>query len=207
MNDYNSYQEFEAKKTACRDCPVGLVYDCVVCSDGCKTNPVVMVCGEAPGNDELWSGKPFWGKAGKKLRYTLNKFGFRMHNTLITNVIPCRPLDNKFPVDTKMVKECVAKWLWVEIQMLRPKFMILLGNQPLKFILGRSGITSCRGEWYELEQIKMMPTYHPSYVIRKSHMSDGAEIDSEFEGDIRAVADAAGFSRPLRLTSQTPVVS
>jgi len=191
---YSSYKEFESKKILCRECPIGLVYDCVVLSDGCKTNPIVMVIGEAAGQTEIEFKQPFVGKAGKLLRYTLNKFGFRTHNTIITNVIPCRPLDNKFPTDIKMVQECVSRWLSVEIEMLKPKFMVLLGNQPLRFLLGRSGITSCRGEWFEKDGIKMMPTYHPSYVIRKSHMSDGVSVQAEFEGDIHAVAEAAGFS-------------
>jgi uracil-DNA glycosylase family 4 len=197
MSIYNSYQEFELKKSSCRECPVGLVYNCVVLSDGCKENPVVMISGESPGSEELTKGLPFVGKAGKLLRSTLNKFGFRTYNTIITNVIPCRPLDNKFPTDTKMVQECVERWLSVEMDILKPKFMILLGNQPFKFVLGKSGITSWRGTWFEKDGIKMMPTYHPSYVIRKSHMSDGEDVKAEFEADISLVAEAAGFSLPV----------
>lgn len=194
MSKYNTYKEFESAKVLCRDCHIGNVYNCVVCSDGCKETPVVMVIGEAPGSDEVLQGKVFVGKAGKLLRSKLNKLGFRTYNTVITNVIPCRPLDNKFPTDSKMVNECFSKWLSVEIEILKPKFMILLGNQPLKFVIGRTGITSWRGEWYNFRGIKVMPTYHPSYVIRKSHMDDGKDVESQFESDLLSVATEAGFS-------------
>jgi len=204
---YSSYQEFEEQKRLCKACSVGSDYNCVVCSDGCKEKPIVMVVGEAAGQTETEIGKPFVGKAGKLLRSKLNKFGFRTHNTIITNVIPCRPLNNKFPDDTKMVQECVNRWLAIEISILKPKFIILLGNQPLKYVLGQSGITSNRGIWYEHCGIKIMPTYHPSYVIRKLNMSDGADIEAEFEMDLREVAVAANFFHPENLTGVTCVVS
>ena len=106
MKKYNSYQEFNACKLKCRACPIGLVYDTVVPSDGNTSNPKVVIIGEAPGSDEITQGKPFIGKAGKLLRSTIEQFGFNNENCLITNTIPCRPQDNKFPSDNNLVKNC-----------------------------------------------------------------------------------------------------
>jgi DNA polymerase len=191
------YQTFEEKKIACRDCSVGKVYDRVVCSDGSKVSPTVMVIGEAPGRDEVTEGKPFVGKAGKVLRAALNKYGFRKRNTVISNVIPCRPENNKFPTDKELVQTCADKWLFNEMKILQPKYLLLLGNQPLRFILGIQGITRLRGNWYPFvvgdHSMECMPTFHPSYVCRKEHMSDGPEVIKQFEGDIKRLAERAQF--------------
>ena len=189
------YTVFEEAKVACRDCEIGKVYNRVICSDGCKVNPLVVICGEAPGKDEVTEGKPFVGKAGKLLRSTLNEFGFKRSNSLITNVIPCRPENNKFPSDNKLVNSCVSKWLKNEIEILSPKYMLLVGAKPLKFLLGTTGITKLRGEWYSLfdSEILCMPTFHPSYVLRKQYMKEGDEIKNSFRQDIKEVAIKSGF--------------
>lgn len=197
MSAYPTYEEFERHKLQCRDCPVGNVYNKVVCSDGCKINPIVMVIGEAPGRDEVEAGRPFVGKAGKLLRSTLNEYGFRQKNTVISNVIPCRPEDNKFPTDSKLVMDCSRKWLVEEIKLLQPKYILLLGNQPLKYILKKDSITKVRGIWEHiwpqglLGFISCMPTFHPSYVLRREHMSDGDEIKQKFKQDIETLAKKA----------------
>ena len=196
---YANYAEFEKHKVACRDCAVGNIYDKVVCSDGCTIDPVIMVIGEGPGRDEVIHGKPFVGRAGKLLRSTINEFGFRTTNTVISNVIPCRPKDNKFPTDVKLVRQCVKKWLFNEIILLKPSYLLLLGNQPLKYVLGLTGITKQRGSWktfnIDTMNIECMPTLHPSYVLRKQYMSDGASISKNFRDDIKIVAKRAGLIR------------
>jgi len=187
-----NYSDFEDRKLLCRDCFVGKVYDCVVPSYGCKSNPKVVVMGEAPGADEVENLQPFVGKAGKLLRATLNEFGFRQSNTLITNVIPCRPEKNKFPKDLEIVRKCTKKWLYKELEIVRPSFIILIGAKPLKFVLNRDGITKCRGEWYDFvlgdHTIKCMPTFHTSYVLRKKYMEDGDDIMAKFRRDVEEVA-------------------
>ena len=194
---FNSYEEFNVAKSRCNICSIGKVYNTVVCSDGCKSNPLVLVIGEAAGSEEVEQGKPFIGKAGKLLRPILNEFGFRKSNTLISNVIPCRPKDNQFPKDDELVKACFEKWLKNEILITNPKYLLLVGSQPLKFILGHEGITRIRGDWYNfsLEDriIETMPTYHPSFVLRKMYMDDGKKIMGQFRDDIKEVARKAGF--------------
>jgi len=189
-----NYSSFEEAKLKCRACAIGKVYNCVVPSDGCKTSPIVLICGEAPGSEELEQLKPFVGKAGKLLRATLNKFGYNKGNSLITNTLPCRPENNKFPEDSKLVDMCVYDWLRQEIEITKPKYILLIGATPLKFILSQSGITRLRGKWFEYNGIPCMPTFHPSYVLRKQYMDEGEQIRNAFEDDIQCVADKAGFS-------------
>lgn len=189
--DYNNYSDFNSEKEKCRDCCIGKIYDKVVLGDGC-INPIVLVLGEAPGSDEVLQGKPFVGKAGKLLRESLNKFGYNKSNTLISNTIPCRPENNKFPSDNKLVMDCVKKWLYNEIKLTNPKAILLIGATPTKFILGKSGITKIRGNWFDFELdgkiYKCMPSLHPSYVLRKQYMQEGEEIKRNFLQDLESVA-------------------
>lgn len=195
---YESYVEFEEAKTECEGCQIWACYKKVVPSDGCKLSPKVMVIGEAPGADEVEQGKPFVGKAGKLLRATLNVNGFDESNTIISNIICCRPEKNKFPKDDSLVRDCFDLWLAEEIKLTKPEYVITLGAQPLKFLLGLKGITKLRGQWYdylvdEEHTAKCMPTFHPSYVLRKEHMKEGKIIMQNFKDDIEAVAIEAGL--------------
>lgn len=147
---FDSYKEFEEVKLNCRQCEIGQIYNQVVPSEGNKINPIVTIIGEAPGHDEVKNKRPFVGKAGACLRQTLNKYGFRKSNTLISNVIPCRPEKNKFPNDKDIVNNCLQRWLIEELKLVKPSYLLLLGNQPLKYILGLTGITKKRGEWYNV---------------------------------------------------------
>jgi len=196
---YENYEEFEKAKVKCQSCNVWLDYKIVVPSDGCKLNPKVMVIGECPGKDEIIAKKPFVGKAGKLLRATLEEFGFNFEtNALISNVIPCRPENNKFPKDKSIVGDCYTKWLEQEISITQVEFLLLFGAQPLKYLLGKTGITKLRGQWYELpsnDKVKCLPTFHPSYVQRKAYMADGDEIKEAFRNDIKYMAVTAGIMK------------
>jgi len=193
MLKFTNYNDFNNAKSQCRGCEIGKCYNKVVLSDGNTTNPTVMVVGEAAGSSEVDIGKPFVGKAGKLLRATLNEFGFRKNNSIITNTIPCRPLDNKFPTDEQLVRSCCEKWLYTEIELLKPKYILLIGATPTKYLLNLTGITKLRGQWFKFNGIDCMPTLHPSYVLRKEYMEEGKLIKQQFKDDIRAVAIKAGF--------------
>ena len=192
---FQSYKEFESYKERCRSCPVGLVYNKVVLSCGNKINPTVVIIGEAPGQDEIEQGEPFVGKSGKLLRATLKKYGFSSSNSLITNTIPCRPENNKFPKDDKLVTKCKNMWLKTELTILQPDYLLLIGSQSLKFLLGLEGITKCRGKWYRRKlngkTISIMPTYHPSYVLRVQYSPYKKYVAEDFEKDIMSVGNKA----------------
>lgn len=188
------YKDFEENKLKCRACDVGKVYNCVVPSDGNKINPTVLIIGECPGADELVAGKPFIGKAGKLLRSTLNKFGYNENNSIITNTIPCRPCDNQFPKEVQLINSCMEKWLFQEIEILKPQYILLIGATPTKYLLKKkTGISLLRGQWFEFKNIPCVSTYHSSYVLRKQYMQEGKEIREDFEADIKCMAEKACF--------------
>jgi DNA polymerase len=194
---FPSHPEFDNAKSQCRECCVIEAYGVVVCGDGCKNHPKVVVIGEAPGQDEVAEKRPFVGKSGKLLRKTLNQNGYRRENTLITNILPCRPKNNEFPLDDKLVRRCVERWLLQELALADPDFILLVGGKSLKFLLWMEGITKCRGQMYYLpdwhREVMCLPTFHPSYVLRKENEPGGDKIKGLFEQDIREVAIRAQF--------------
>lgn len=194
-----AYDEFNTRKLSCKECPVGLAYNRVVASTGNTTDPTVMVIGEAPGSDEVEKGEPFVGRSGKLLRDVLNRNGYRKENTLITNTMPCRPQGNVYPSDRPVVDACTSRWLWEEVRITRPRFVLIVGGKALMTVMGLGGIMSRRGVWMQLEKdgwnyrARCMATLHPSYVLRAQNMENAAEAMGAFEADIREVALAAGL--------------
>jgi len=190
---YKNYTEFDEAKSKCCACEIGKAYNQVVLSDGNKINPKVVFIGEACGAEELIVGKPFVGKAGRLLRATLKEFGFNETNCLITNTIPCRPLNNKFPDDKSLVHSCKEKWLMEELKLLNPDFIVLIGAKSLKFLLNIDGITKERGKFNIIKinnkTVELIAIFHPSYVLRKAYMAEGKEIMEHFRNDIKKVSE------------------
>lgn len=195
---YKNYEEFNAAKSKCNICEIGKVYNKVVLSDGNTINPKIVFIGECPGKDEVIEGKPFVGKAGKLLRKTIQEAGLTLNDILITNTIPCRPLDNKFPSDTSLVKTCKNLWLKQELLLTNPSIIVLIGAKPLKFLLNIDGITKVRGTVYKKKlnnkEISLIPICHPSYVLRKEYMEEGKQIMADFMNDIKNIANLANLT-------------
>lgn len=186
----DSYNKFALQKNDCKACSVYNHYSQVVQSEGNTSSPLVMIIGEAPGKDEVEQIRPFIGQAGKLLRDTLKKHHdvFNKETTLISNVIACRPLDNKFPISAEP-KLCCDNWLYKEIEMVKPQVIVCLGNTPLKYVMGETGITKFRGQWKHLRQFKSwaFATFHPSYVMRAIR-SKNQEVIDQFEKDFADLA-------------------
>jgi DNA polymerase len=177
---------YEAKKK-CQACHLRAGCHQVVVGTGRYDSPALVVVGEAPGENEDLEGEPFVGMAGQLLREVLRETRIlNRRNTLVTNILGCRPPKNKFPKDDSP-SICMAKWLSNEISIAKPRRMLLLGGQALWHVAGLEGITACRGQWYNAMGVRTMATYHPSYVLRCE--GDGKmSIRKEFEGDIMEVA-------------------
>lgn len=124
----------------------------------------VMIIGEAPGQREDDSGKPFVGKSGKLLMDMLGEVGIERKDVFITNAVSCRPPDNAIP-KKKEIAAC-KKWLDYQIATVRPKFVLLLGNVALQSILGTSGIKKLRGKPIKKDGMIILPTFHPSAGLR-----------------------------------------
>ena len=142
-----------------------------VFADGTPNAPVMLV-GEAPGYEEDMQGLPFVGKSGKLLDRMLASVGLsRADNAYITNVLPWRPLDNRSP-SLDEVAVC-RPFLMRHIELAAPQILVLLGGVPASAVLeSASGITRLRGRWHPLpvpgreKPVPVMPTFHPSYLLR-----------------------------------------
>lgn len=189
----DEYRAFALKKDKCQKCSIYKHYQQVGQSEGNAKDPTFMFIGEALGSDEVEEVRPFIGAAGRVLRTEIRKYpkAFKKSNTIISNVLACRPLNNKFPAGdySPEVKTCTTNWLFQEIKMLRPKIVITLGNPALKYVRGDWGITANRGKWRFLPQFRVwsFATYHPSYVMR-SEGTDKQFVVEQFQNDIKAVA-------------------
>jgi DNA polymerase len=127
-----------------------------------------MFVGEGPGRDEDIQGKPFVGRAGQLLTRIINAMKFQREDVYITNIVKCRPPDNRDPGKEEI--EACSGYLFEQIDMIKPKVIVTLGNVPTRFFLKTTaGITSLRGEFADFEEIKVMPTFHPSYLVRNEY--------------------------------------
>ncbi len=179
----------------CTSCKMRKSCTQVVTAAGQRKNPALMIIGEAPGQQEDEAGEPFVGAAGQSLRAVLRSTGIlTRENTLITNVLKCRPPKNKFPTGDA-ADICVAKWLWEEIRLAAPKRILLLGSVPLEYVAGLEGITACRGQWYTIRGIRTLATFHPQFIFRKDNegithfrenwIKDIKEIAAEVEEELK----------------------
>ena len=153
----------------CLACPLGPGRLRLVVGEGDPSARLLFV-GEGPGRDEDLQGRPFVGKAGELLDKMIAALGLRREETYITNVVMCRPPDNRVPAPEE-ARACLG-YLRRKIELLQPAVIVTLGATPLRELLGVSeGITRVRGQWQRLRvgdrEIPVMPTFHPAYVLRQ----------------------------------------
>ena len=135
-------------------------------------NAKVMLIGEAPGKSEDLQGRPFVGMAGKLLTELLESIGVSRRNVYITNLIKCRPPENRDPLPREII--ACSPYLDKQIELIKPKIIITLGKHSTKYILSKAGIhvssiSKIRGKVYYLYilglKIKIIPTYHPAAAL------------------------------------------
>jgi uracil-DNA glycosylase len=126
----------------------------------------LMVIGEGPGEEEDKQGLPFVGKSGQLLDKILGAAGFsRQENVYIANIVKCRPPGNREPSPEERTS-CLP-FLLLQIELIQPSIIILLGSTALKGLIDPDGkITQVRGKWMEWNDTLVMPTYHPSALLR-----------------------------------------
>ena len=125
----------------------------------------LMFVGEAPGADEDAQGKPFVGRAGQLLTKIIEAIGMKREEVLIGNVNRCRPPGNRQP--TLEEAAICRPFLFREIAAVQPDVIVVLGNTALRNLLEtREGITRVRGQFQNFRGIKVMPTFHPAYLLR-----------------------------------------
>ena len=126
----------------------------------------LMLIGEGPGKDEDLQGVPFVGSAGQLLNKILEAADINRDDVYIANIVKCRPPNNRVP-NRKEVVACLP-WLWQQLEIIKPKIIVLLGSTALKNLIKPDAlITKFRGEWMISKSgVKIMPTYHPAALLR-----------------------------------------
>jgi uracil-DNA glycosylase family 4 len=142
----------------------------------------VMIVGEAPGATEERTGEPFSGRAGALLTEILEEQGFDREDVFICNAVSCRPPQNRTPTKGE-IKAC-KKWLDYQISMVKPKYVLLLGNVPLQSVTGQAGITKRRGKPWVKDGIIWLATYHPAFILRDPGQQTTLENDIKLFRDI-----------------------
>ena len=132
----------------------------------------LMLIGEAPGLDEDKEGEPFVGAAGQLLTKIIEATGLDRDKVYIANILKCRPdtpgkvYGNRKPRPEEM--ETCFPWVKRQIEIIQPRVMVALGGTAVEGLLGKmpSGITRLRGNWQAYRGVPVMPTFHPSYLLR-----------------------------------------
>ena len=149
----------------CRRCKLHLGRTHVVFGIG-NPNAKLMFVGEGPGRDEDLKGEPFVGRAGQLLTDIITKgMGLTRDAVYIANVVKCRPPQNRNP-EPEEVASC-EPFLKKQIELIRPKIIVALGKFAVQALLqSKVPITRLRGNWHTYMGIKLMPTFHPAYLLR-----------------------------------------
>ncbi len=124
-----------------------------------------MFIGEGPGRDEDAQGRPFVGRAGQLLRKIIAAMTFREDEVYITNMVKCRPPENRVPHPRR--SRPARPTSSGQIELIRPRVIVILGQTPTDYFApGREGMTARRGHFGDYRGIPVMPTFHPSYLVR-----------------------------------------
>ncbi len=175
----------------CVRCKLHKGRNAIVFGEGDAEAKLVFV-GEGPGFEEDQQGRPFVGAAGQLLTDIIEK-GMRIKRAevYICNIVKCRPPGNRNP-EADEVAACIG-FVKQQIAVIRPQAIVTLGNVPTQNLLNtKEGITRMRGKWQEYEGIPVMPTFHPSYLLRSP-----GEKGKVWE-DIKLVMKRLGLSIPSK---------
>jgi uracil-DNA glycosylase len=160
----SSLDEMAPIALACIRCKLANTRTQVVYGTG-NPHADLMFVGEAPGRDEDLQGKPFVGRAGQLLTDIIKAMKLSRDDVYIANVIKCRPPENRNPEPDEL--EACRPYILQQIRFIKPKVIVTLGRFAVQSLTGKAyTISAIRGEWQEFEGVKLMPTYHPAYLLR-----------------------------------------
>jgi len=171
----------------CKKCELWKTRNNPVVGGGSLNSRIIFI-GEAPGFNEDKQGKPFVGQAGKIFDELLNSADLKREEIYITNIIKCRPLNNRNPTQEE-IKVC-SPYLSAQIEIIKPKIICCLGNFATEFIMKRfdldkelQGISKIHGKIFNVSTltgiIKIIPLYHPAVATYNSNMLETLKKDFE----------------------------
>jgi uracil-DNA glycosylase len=176
-----SIESIKNKVIHCILCDLSVTRKNAVPGSGSFTRKIILI-GEAPGKNEDETGMPFVGNAGKILDQALVDAGIARKDTFITNVVKCRPPNNRIPTEEE-IRICTDHYLKKEIHIISPKVICILGATALKSLLGLEHMTHHRGKIINRPPLKYFITYHPAATIYNS------KLKQVFFDDIKVLAE------------------
>ncbi len=148
----------------CTNCDLSFTSN-IVNGFGNKDSPI-MIIGEAPGYHEDKTGLPFVGNSGKHLDIYLKKVGIKRSTCYLTNIIKCQPLLQRVP-SMYEINACKPHLL-KELKTIKPLVIVLLGRIALQVFIKGATISKQRGKVIKIKNSYIVPTYHPSYLLRNN---------------------------------------
>ena len=189
-------QDIAAGVAKCCKCGLGSTRTNPVPGEG-NPNARVAFVGEAPGADEDAQGRPFVGRAGKLLEKIINAMGFKRQDVYICNILKCRPPGNRDPKPDEIVK-CIP-YLHRQLELIGPEIIVALGAHAARTLLdSKQPIGRLRGRFHDYyisedaEPIKLMPTYHPAYLLRNYSVDNRRRVWE----DMQKVVQELGMEVP-----------
>jgi uracil-DNA glycosylase len=173
LGDYTSLDKTRQAALKCRLCVLCETRTNVVFADG-NPKAKLMIIGEGPGQKEDETGLPFVGRAGQLLDKILASVDIdRQKDTYICNVVKCRPPQNRVP--TKEEAAACRPYLEAQISFIKPEIILLAGSTAVQHVLQlKEPISKIRGKWFEYRGAKVMPIFHPSYLLRNDTKAVGS---------------------------------
>lgn len=188
----DALNEIAAQIESCKACPLHKDRIQTVPGEG-PIDPDIMFVGEGPGTKEDEQGRPFVGRSGKLLTKMIQAMGYQREDVFIGNIVKCHPINEQTGRDRPPYpdeRETCLPYLRKQIEIINPKVIIALGKTSVEGLLGRQiKITQFRGTWQKYAGIDLMPTYHPSFLLRQ------AKRKKEVWEDLKAVLRHIG--RPV----------
>ncbi len=182
--------ELERVVLACEKCRLSKTRTQAVYGVG-NPNADLMFIGEAPGRDEDVQGEPFVGRAGQLLTDIIKAMKLTRNDVYIANVIKCRPPENRNPEPDEL--DACRPYIRRQVELIQPKVIVTLGRFALQSMLEKGyAISSVRGQWLDFDGIKVMPTYHPAYLLRNP------AAKKDVWADMKKVMSALGIEHAPR---------
>ena len=176
----------DQKCKLCKACPLHEGRTQSVFGEG-NSDAILMFVGEGPGADEDRLGRPFVGKAGQLFDRILASVGIKRQEVYITNVVKCRPPNNRVPTTEEM--EACRPFLDAQIAIVNPHIIVTLGSTSTRALLpSATSITKVRGKWFDWRGgIRVFPMFHPSFLLRNPTFAPGSPKSLTWE-DIKEVS-------------------
>lgn len=164
MTKKGTLASLEKKVLQCTRCRLSQGRKNAVFGEGSPRASLLFI-GEGPGYHEDLQGRPFVGRAGQLLDRILSAMGLAREEVYIANMVKCRPPGDRTPLPDEI--DACRPYLEVQISLIQPKVICLLGSVALKGLLGTDkGITAIRGQMLDFRGIPVIPTFHPAFLLR-----------------------------------------